>query len=115
MGLYSTIINASELLGPEFIGNIQTKSFDGLMDLYWIAPDGCIYRVDDDETWTLSFEHGKWPRRVLTGQKGRVTPFYYSGIASVTSLVDGTYRCAMALFLDGKLVMALPEEALEWS
>jgi len=115
MGMYSTIINTSELLGPEFIGNIQTKSFDNMMELYWIAPDGSIYRVDDSETWTLSFEQGKWPRRVPTGQRGRVTPFCYSGIAVVTSVVNGSYHRAGAMFLSGRLVMALPAEELGWS
>ena len=53
MGLYSTVLNTCPLLGEEFLGALQTKELESLMDTYWLTTDGCLYLVDDSDTYTL--------------------------------------------------------------
>jgi hypothetical protein len=86
MGLFSTVYNQCPLLGEDFLGELQTKDLENVMDHYWLSPDGHLYLVD----WGGSFEMVEnanskaWYDRFKwepTGRKGRLKPYRRSVIA----------------------------------
>lgn len=107
MGLFSTVINHCPALGPELIGELQSKSLQSLMDLYWLAPDGTLFRVDEEETYDLVPSGDSsilLPfRRVPTGKRGRVTPYRQSGLVRFVGRFQGEYLEAVAHFKTGQL------------
>lgn len=113
MGLYSSVINYCPALGPEFMGVLQTKQLDCMMDLYWLAPDGLLYKIDDSSTWTLEPSSvqdwliGLPVRRVSTGAKGRVTPFRKSGVVRFTTDHQGEILETAVHFKVGQLTGVL--------
>lgn len=100
MGLFSEVINSCQDLGPEFLGVLQTKDLESMMDTYWLAPDGHLYRINDDSTWTLAEDAFE---TIPTGLRGRVEPYRIYGRVRFT---DGPHE-AVAWFEDGLLKQVL--------
>ena len=112
MGLYSTVYNQCQELGPEFIGELQTKDLESIMDSYWLSPDGRLYRIDDDGTWDLERDEEAgnrfFPfRRVPTGKHGKVRPYRKSGVLCLTTHHDGEYMECLVHFKTGMLTGVL--------
>lgn len=113
MGMFSEVINQCPALGDDFIGVLQTKDLESLLDSYWLAPDGGLYRIDDSDTWTLKIddsEVGSWPfiKRLPTGLKGRVKPYRKYGTVRLTARSkSGEYVEAVTWFENGVLKRVL--------
>jgi hypothetical protein len=86
MGLFSTVINHCPLLGEEFMGELQTKDFECMMETYWLSPDGRLFIIDwkdayrfeenrESKSWFDKFE---WKE---TGGHGRLRPYRRSVVA----------------------------------
>ena len=45
MGLYSEVINLCPWMGSRFIGLLQTKNLECILDQYFLAKDGTFYRI----------------------------------------------------------------------
>jgi hypothetical protein len=110
LGLYSTVLNTCPDLGPEFLGELQTKELESLMDTYWLATDGCLYRVEDGDAYDLELvehEAGDFPfphfKPVPTGRHGRLKPYRKSGTIRFTALHQGQTLEAVTYFKVGKL------------
>lgn len=80
------------------------------MDTYWLATDGCLYRVEDGGTYDLEpvkAEAGGFPfphfKAVLTGQRGRLKPYRKSGTIRFTARNQGETLEAVTYFKAGKL------------
>lgn len=106
MGLFSEVINSCETLGPEFIGTLQTKDLESVMDTYWLDPDGQLYLVNTDSTWTIAEDLEEIQgtgllgfKTVPTGKKGRLQPYRIYGKVRFT---DG-HKEVVAWFQDGIL------------
>jgi hypothetical protein len=113
MGMFSEVINQCPTLGGDFSGVLQTKDLECVMDWYWLAPDGGLYRIDDSGTWTLEFEEGRSNpltmfKRVPTGLKGRVRPYRKFGTVRFTARAQsGEYLESVVWFEDGALQRVL--------
>lgn len=113
MGMFSEVINQCSVLGDDFTGVLQTKDLDCLMDLYWLAPDGSLYRIDDGGTWTLELDEPKATglpmfKTVPTGLKGRIKPYRKFGTVRLTTRAEsGKYVETVAWFEDGVLQRVL--------
>lgn len=116
MGLFSTVINRCPAMGPEFISELQTKQFADLMGLFWLAPDGVLYKIDDDDAFDLVDvpEEDRPPGRlsmpfkyVQNGRHGRVRPYRKSGLVRFTTCYRGEYLEAVAHFKTGQLTAVL--------
>lgn len=95
MGIYYEIINCCKDLGQEYVGYLQTKDFDGCFDLFWISPDGCLFKVD--------FPIVRWygaAAKESEPEHGRVTPFRFTGLVSISGK-----NCRRPIwFIRGRLV-----------
>lgn len=116
MGLFSTVINHCPIMGPEFMGELQTKQLRSLMDLYWLAPDGVLYYIDTDEAFDLieipeeerQSDRLRMPFRYApNGKHGRVRPCRKSGLVKFTAPHRDRYLEAVAHFKAGQLTAAL--------
>ena len=95
MGMFDTV-TCSYPLQDEFLNKeLQTKSFDNLLEHYWISTSGELYLVDYYDT----FEYKKDPNSLLgispfpTGKNGKVTPQYYTGESVLyPSRWEGDYK-----------------------
>lgn len=110
LGLYSTVLNTCPDLGVEFLGELQTKELESLMDTYWLATDGCLYRVEDSSTYDLEpVERGEgdfpfpYFKAVPTGKHGRLKPYRKSGTIRFTAHYQGEILEAVTYFKVGKL------------
>lgn len=110
MGLYSIVLNTCPDLGPEFLGELQTKELESLMDTYWLATDGSLFRVDDGDTYDLElieYKEGEFPfphfKSIPTGKHGRLKPYRKSGILRFTARYQGETLEAVTYFKAGKL------------
>lgn len=92
MGMYSEIVNHCAKAGPHAVGYLQTKDLECIFDFYWVAPDGCMYKVD-------------WPTSLNDGKCGRVRPFCFTGYIQV---VDRILERVDLKFVDGKLISSMP-------
>lgn len=114
VGLFSTVINHCPALGDEFIGELQTKDFECVMDTYWISPNGCLYLLD----WkgAFKFEENKesshwydkfqWKK---TGKHGRIRPYRRSVVARLYPARNtGKWVEVHAFFKKGVLNAILP-------
>lgn len=109
MGMFSTVISSCETL---MLGQLQSKDLESLMDTYWLSPDGYLYRIDDTETWNLTWEpsDSNLPglRTVPTGKRGRLRPYRIYGSVRFT---DGRQE-AVAWFEDGAMKQVLCKGAI---
>ena len=113
MGLYSIVLNTCPNLGKEFLGELQTKELESLMDTYWLTTDGCLYLIDDSNTYTLE-PSGDTPvgtgwlslplyHAEPTGRRGRLTPYRKTGVIRFTASSEGQVLEAVTFFRDGRL------------
>ena len=83
------------------------------MDTYWLTTDGCLYFIDDSNTYTLE-PSGDTPvgtgslslplyHAELTGQRGRLTPYRKTGVIRFTASSEGQILEAVTFFRDGRL------------
>lgn len=110
MGLYSIVLNTCPELGSEFLGELQTKELESLMDTYWLATDGCLYRVDDGDTYDLELiepKEGRFPfphfKTIPTGKHGHLKPYRKSGVIRFTTSHQGKVLEAVTYFKVGRL------------
>jgi hypothetical protein len=101
-------------MGPEFLGALQTKDLESLMDTYWLSTDGLLYRIDDSEAYDLEpieeSERSWWGPRFRTkpsGKRGKVRPYRKSGVVRFTVEHDGQYLEAVVHFKYGELSSVL--------
>jgi hypothetical protein len=86
MGAFSTVINLFENLGPDFVGNLQTKDFDCIYDTYLITKDGSTYRICCP---------------LFIGGRGAVRPYLMSGgIKVINKNLQEKYIC----LIEGRLI-----------
>lgn len=113
MGMFSEVINQCSMLGDDFIGVLQTKDLECLMDSYWLAPDGRLYRIDDSGTWILKsgdFQVDGLPmfKCIPTGEKGHIRPYRKYGVVRFTARAQsGDYVEAVTWFDNGVLERVL--------
>ena len=86
MGMFDTISSSLEIYGCPWDHDLQTKSFDSLMNHYWISPAGELFQVDYAHThdWIevpLKERRGLFGRyrTIANGNHGRVYPVAYWG------------------------------------
>lgn len=92
MGLFSSVVNFCDVLGKEdFIGTIQTKDLESWAYLYWLTPDGHLYRVIVPERGSGAVS------------RGRVTPYRKSGIVTFTAYSRGKLSSVSVHFKTGEL------------
>jgi len=113
MGLYSTVFNTCPLLGEEFLGELQTKELESLMDTYWLTTDGCLYLIDDSGTYTLErsgyvaigADNISLPSfdAKPTGRNGRLKPYRRTGVVRFTASYKGEVLETVTFFRDGRL------------
>jgi len=115
MGMYSTVLNTCPLLGEEFLGELQTKELESLMDTYWLTTDGCLYLIDDSDTYILEpsgsifcsaeTKEPSFPlyRTELTGRRGRLKPYRRTGVIRFTASSKGEVLEVVTFFRDGRL------------
>lgn len=113
MGLYSIVLNTCPRLGEEFLGELQTKELESLMDTYWLTTDGCLYLIDDSDTYTLEpsgfcsaeTKDPSFPlyHTKLTGRRGRLKPYRRTGVIRFTASSKGQVLEVVTFFRDGRL------------
>lgn len=117
MGLFSTVINQCPVLGPDFIGELQTKDLENVLDYYWLSPDGCLFLIDFSKSFQLQDDPQAkvWYERFTmepTGEKGRLRPYRRSFVARMYPAKASTeWKEVSAFFKMGKLNCVLPVEA----
>lgn len=58
MGLYSEVINHCPSMGTAFLGVLQTKDLESILDTYWLTFDGVLHKIKDDfNVKSLSFNY----------------------------------------------------------
>lgn len=115
MGLFSTVINSCEELGPGFMGELQTKDLDCVMDHYWLSPAGTLFRIDDERAWTLQEDDespllpilGHGLKVVPTGLRGAVKPYRKSGVVRLVGGRQGEAVECLVHFKTGMLTGVL--------
>lgn len=112
MGLYSIVFNQCKELGDEFIGELQTKDLESILDNYWLSPSGHLYRIDDGDTYDLepAENQGKlipYFKRVPTGNRGKVRPYRKSGVLRLVTNHRGECRECLVHFKTGMLTGVL--------
>ena len=113
LGLYSEVINHCPMLGRDFLGVLQTKSIDCLMETYWLSVDGCLYLVDmssnykDDMICDISpqLDHAR------RGARGRLRPCDFSGVVRFTALRSPDMLEASVYFKEGRLELVISMES----
>jgi hypothetical protein len=101
------------MLGRDFLGVLQTKSIDCLMETYWLSVDGCLYLVDmssnykDDMICDISPQLD--PAR--GGARGRLRPCDFSGVARFTALRSPDMLEASVYFKEGRLELVISMES----
>jgi len=117
MGLYSTIYSSYEKLGPDFIGEFQTKNLESLMDEYWLSPKGELFFIDYKDCFTVS--QNKFPKNFLdtierrpTGTNAKMTPVNYTGELTMYKSYRGEWIETELMFEDGKVSLILEQEII---
>jgi hypothetical protein len=116
MGMFSTIINHCPDLGDDFMGQLQTKDLENMLDYYWLAPDGCLFMIDTGPCFSLEEnpDSTKWYDRFQwqpTGLNGRLKPYRRSFVARMYPSRDiQDWKEVNAFFKMGKLNAILPME-----
>lgn len=103
MGIYSEVMNCCGDLGQEYIGYLQTKDFEGVFDMYWISPDGCLFKIH----WPpLRHDGSLGFQPLMPGQKprGRISPCRFTGVVRLTGGPGASFAKRPAWFLSGHLV-----------
>jgi hypothetical protein len=110
MGLFSVVINSSNILGSEFAGSLQTKELESLMDYYWLSPTGQLFRIDYGDSYELEFERDESgflaPNKKSTGKNGRIRPYRMHGLVRFTTTQDEALE-AVTWFSSGILQQVL--------
>ena len=109
MGLFSIVLNHCPEMGPEFLGELQTKDLESMMETYWLSADGLLYRINDSEAYDLEpVEDPKTPfgpyfEAKPNGRHGKVKPYRKSGVVRFTTDHEGECLEAVAHFKCGEL------------
>lgn len=112
MGLYSTVFNQCKELGEEFLGELQTKDLECMLDSYWLSPTGCLYRIDESDAYDLVPEADPENRLlpyqwVRNSRNGRVSPYRKSGVLCFSAHHQGEYLECLTHFKTGMLTGVL--------
>jgi hypothetical protein len=102
MGLFSEVFNSCPLLGEEFLGSLQTKDFDCILDRYWISPNGEVFKIDG----SFDFESKLWYDLV-------VRPYLKTVVARLYTIRNDNFFEISALFRLGKLIEVVPQKGVE--
>jgi hypothetical protein len=113
MGMYSTIYNTSHAFGPQFLGELQTKDLDCVMDEYWLSPNGELYHIDTVETHEpqINPDSKNWVDCLMwvpTGRHGSIRPCLVTNVLRMYGSPTGKFVETFAYFRDGRLVEVLP-------
>ena len=106
MGLFSTVYNSCEAFGPDFLGELQTKDLECLMDYYWISPRGDGYGAFEEGLQ----EDGFHRRRV--GCKVALRPYYATVLVRLYGIKDSRFVEASGFFRLGRLTQVIPIKEL---
>lgn len=98
MGLYSEVFNSFEEFGSHMIGVLQTKDLESMLDCYWLAPDGKLYKVGNDPCFTMKQDIAPAPKRQ------RVAPYHYTGALNMYGVRNGVFREVTCLMDEGRIV-----------
>lgn len=116
MGMFSTVINQCPDLGSDFMGHLQTKDLESMMDYYWLAPDGCLFLIDDGPCFTMEenpnsnhwYDRFQWK---ATGLRGRLKPYRRSFVARLYPAISNSeWKEVNVFFKMGKINAILPIE-----
>lgn len=96
-------------MGPEFLGSLQTKNLECLMDTYWLSSDGLLYRINDSEAYDLEpveeplTRLGPFLQAKPNGKHGKISPYRKSGVVRFTADHKGELLEAVVHFKCGEL------------
>jgi hypothetical protein len=102
MGLFSEVFNSCPILGEEFLGSLQTKDFDCILDRYWISPNGEVFKID-----------GRFDIESKTWYDFVVRPYNATVVARLYTIKDDKFIETFALFRLGKLIEVVPQKGVE--
>lgn len=102
MGLFSEVFNSCPVLGDDFLGSLQTKDFECMMDRYWISPAGEVFKIDGQ----FDFDSKSWYNLA-------VKPYLKTVIARLYTIKNNKFIEVHALFRLGKLIEVVPQEGVD--
>ena len=70
-------------LGPDFDGELRTRSLHDCGDIFWISPAGEIYNYDDYECWEYKRDGPARWAKLSTGKNVRLRAKHFSGYITV--------------------------------
>jgi hypothetical protein len=120
MGLFSTVYNQCQMLGDEFIGELQTKDLENALDSYWLSPGGDLFMLDwKDCFWMeLNEKAEKWHEKIVyktTGKKGRIIPYRRSFVGRFyPASIEEEWKEVYAFFRYGQLQEILNDYPLKY-
>ena len=101
------------MLGRDFLGVLQTKSIDCLMETYWLSVDGCLYLVDMSSNYKDDMICDMPPQldHARGGARGRLRPCDFSGVVRFTALRSPDMLEASVYFKEGRLELVISMES----
>lgn len=117
MGLYSIIYSSYEALGPDFLGDFQTKDLESLLDEYWLSPAGELFFIDYKDCFTASPQ--RFPKNFLdvvdwqsTGVNARMKPVSYTGALTMYKTSNQEWIETELAFENGKVSLVLDQQII---
>lgn len=119
MGMFSTVLNSCEKIGPDMLGELQTKDFENVMDYYWLDPNGCLFLLDYSNCFDLEVDKDScsWLNFLKyepTGVRGKIKPYRRTLIARLYT-ANGGWKEVHALFELGRFHSIIPDEDVYYS
>lgn len=111
MGLFSTVYNSCDLFGPDFLGDLQTKDLECLMDYYWISPRGELFKVDGYGVFDEGSPGGGF-RRLRTSCNVVLRPYYTTALVRLYGMKQSDFIETAGFFKLGKLTQVIPVKEL---
>lgn len=117
MGMFDTISSSLEIYGGPWDQDLQTKSFDSLMDHYWISPSGELFQID--YSWThdwievpLEERRGLFGRyrTIANGNHGRVYPVDHWGHVHVIPAHYAKMKELKTLIFENGVVISIESD-----
>lgn len=114
MGLYSTIYSSFDRLGPNSIGEFQTKNLESLMDEYWLSPKGELFFLNYADCYQITIND--YPKNFLdhiryesTGSHARMEPYNYNGMLTMYRSCNNQWIEADLYFQNGIVSLVLEQ------
>lgn len=114
MGMFDYVRSDYKIFGDQRDRDLQTKSFNNVLETIYIDPTGQLYRIDYSKC--IEYETSDLSPFLIekkTGKKGRVIPLRdFSGIMKVSALdKDNKYYSTAIEIKNGKILNIYSEES----